>query len=266
MTGLDEPTMHRRAVSVARRYLSGAGRASLLAYRMDPQVEVDVMAHALLGDGRVVVALGPQGADIVGDVVDIRLDVEKFAPDAALLIRSGTLHGLGQLTWLDGRSEDLPGLVGAVAGMPGVRIGVLSLPRLLLHDSAGVTVLHADELLPGGEDCSSLRLDELAATEVVAAVGDSGWLDIISSVLAGRQAGAELGRIELRATCSHTLGSVRCLDVDALGVTVMHIAATHATTVFVPFDAEAGTPDEVRAGLARMLESTVAVDQAGATS
>lgn len=252
MAGVDAPTMHRRAVNVARRCLAGAGRGSLLAYRTDPQLEIDVMAHGMLDDGTVVVALGSHAWELVDDAVDVRLDVEKFAPDASLLIRSGTLHGLGRLTWEVDEAGDLPGLVGAVAGMPGVRVGVLALPRLLLHDSAGVTVLKAEELRPCPEADAAGVLDELGAVEAVAAVGTEGWLDIIASVLSGRVVGAELGRIELRETCSHTLGSVRCLDVDVMGVTVMHIADTHATTVFVPFATEAGTLDDVRARLAGM--------------
>lgn len=242
--------MRRRGVAAARRMLAGAGRASLFAFRASPQSTMDVLAHGLLEDGDVVVAVSVTDEFVASHPeLDVRLDIEKNAPDPMVLIRSATMHALCVMSWLsDGAGMELPGLVGTVAGIPGVRLARVETSRVLLHDCAGVTAYALSDLMHG---TGAPQLEEFDAVQAVAEIGDEARLRIIESVLTGRVRGVEFDRIEISATCSHTLGTVRCLDVDSLGVTLMHIAAAHATTFYVPFDDEAGTLSKLRAGLER---------------
>lgn len=242
--------MRRRGISAASRMLSGSGRASLFAFRVSPQTTMDVLAHGLLEDGDLIVAVSvtEEFAEAHPEV-DVRLDIEKNAPDPAVLIRSATLHALCVMSWLPADpGMDLPGLVGAVAGVPGVRLARVETSRVLLHDCAGVTAHAMADVLDAR---ANQGVEEFDAVAAVAEIGDEARLRIIESVLTGRVRGVEFDRIEISGTCSHTLGTVRCLDVDSFGVTLMHIASTHATTFYVPFDDEAGTLSKLRAGLER---------------
>ena len=49
-------TLRERSLSLARRLLAGAGRASLVAYDLAPLVEAGALSHGLSADGDLVVA------------------------------------------------------------------------------------------------------------------------------------------------------------------------------------------------------------------
>ncbi|GAB3814157.1 hypothetical protein GCM10028820_09650 [Tessaracoccus terricola] len=254
--------MHRRAVSVASRLLGGSGRAELFVFRAEPQYSIEVLAHGTLPDGTFVVAAAGGGHDAGGDeALDVRLDVEKDAPEPALRIRAATMHALGRLRWVDEEylarpevSGHLPGMVAALAGKPGVRIGAVDVVRVLLHDCAGIIPLTWRELREEGLSAPFPQfMDELSGAEAVSALTAAQWVEIIQSVLTGRIPGEELTRWDLPTVCSHTIGTVRCVDVDSTGVTVMHFTAMEATTVYVPFPEPVRDVAGVRTGLEALL-------------
>ncbi|TRY17489.1 DUF2470 domain-containing protein [Tessaracoccus rhinocerotis] len=266
--GVDAQTMHRRAVSVANRLLGGSGRAELFAFRAQPQHSIPVLAHGTLPDGTFVVAasISNDGVGAGEQSFDVRLDVEKDAPEATLRIRAATMHALGRLTWVDEEfssgptmAGQLPELVAGLAGMPGVRIGTVEFPKVLLHDCAGIIPLTSTEIGTAGKTEPFPQFgEELSAAEAVASMAVAEWVEVIEAVLTGRLPGEELTRVHLPTGCAHTLGTVRCVDVDATGVTVMHFTAMDATTVFVPFAAPVADVDGLRAGLEALLASSLA--------
>lgn len=247
-TGVDPATMHARAVSVARRLLQGSGRASLLAYRESPQLALSVLAHELLPDGRLIVAVsdgGATGAD--GEVIDVRMDIEKDAPEPDLRIRAASMHALGALSWLDGEVVGLRGLVADLQGIAGVRLATVRTPRLLLHDCAGVTPIGWEEVADGGGVRATPGLfEELDAAEAVAGLPAAVRVGIVEAVVSGRREGEVLARLEFPAACPEAFGTVRCVDVDAHGVSLMHFRSSGATTVFVPFADAAADLDTLR--------------------
>src|SRR5690606_26146946 len=113
-----------------------------------------------LPDGTFVVAasISNDGVGAGEQSFDVRLDVEKDAPEATLRIRAATMHALGRLTWVDEEfssgptmAGQLPELVAGLAGMPGVRIGTVEFPKVLLHDCAGIIPLTSTEIGTAGK-------------------------------------------------------------------------------------------------------------------
>lgn len=263
LPGVDAQVMRRRALSVASRLLAGAGRAEVLAFRAQPQRTFPVLAHALLPDGSFVVAVSA-GADVRSASLDVRLDIGKDAPEPTLRIRAATLHALGHLVWMDAgvgepESLQLPTLLGELADVPGVRLARIDFAKVLLHDCAGVTALPWGELQQEApRNPFPLGADELTAAEAVSAMTTAQWVEVVQAVLTGRRPGVELSRIELGAVCSHNTGSVRCVDVDTTGVTVMHFGSTGAATIYVPFETPVTDLGGVRAGLGVLLASSLA--------
>lgn len=255
-------TLRQHSVSMARRLLAGAGRASVLAFRTEPQICLDTVVHGLALDGALVVAVAvdAQSEELVGST-DVRLDVEKYAPDPALSIRAATLHALGTLEWVEPQTAArwkaegrLPGLVADLVDAPGIRLATVEIARVLVHDCAGVTALDwADVTEPTAPAVFPSLFDELEAVDVVCHVSDGEWLRVIEGVLTGRIEGAELARIELRSACHHILGAVSVVDVDAHGLTLMHFTYTHATTLFVPFLSPALSVEDLSSRVGHML-------------
>jgi len=91
---------------MARRLLSGAGCASLTAYRLDDGAPSQLVLHALDVTGSIIVAAHPAADHPMVDVpceapVEVRLDVALEAAEPGLRITTATVHLLGVLTWLD---------------------------------------------------------------------------------------------------------------------------------------------------------------------
>src|SRR5690606_15089198 len=121
----------------------------VLAYRTEPQICLDTVVHGLVLEDVLVVAVTVDDqSDGEAGATDVRLDIEKFAPDAALTIRAATLHALGTLEWVEPqtmarwRAEGkLSGLLADVVDVPGIRLATVDVERVLVHDCAGVTAL-----------------------------------------------------------------------------------------------------------------------------
>lgn len=265
-THLGAPTVHAlpqaRAVSLAQRLLSGAGRASLLAYDLAPAAEASALAHGLSRTGQLLVAC------IADDQIPattwertplrVRFDILKEAPEWSARITACALHLLGTLEWLtdDARAEQLAEGVSPwlaeLASAPGGRLGVVRTDRVLLHDCAGVTPLAMEELadapaFPGADAewearelvgrLSFAELDELLGAAV------AGWS--AATVLAGSSAGG----------CSHLQRQVFCVDVDRTGLTLMDVEPGRTAVVVLSFDQPADSIEELADGLHRLLES-----------
>ena len=106
-------TMRARSVSLARRLLTGAGRASLVAYDLAPLVEAGALSHGLSADGDLVVACLADDAVPATTWTDgplrVRLDILKGAPEWAVRITACAVHLLGTLAlagFLDAELSD----------------------------------------------------------------------------------------------------------------------------------------------------------------
>jgi hypothetical protein len=249
-------------VSLAQRLLSGAGRASLLAYDLAPTTEASALAHGLSRTGELLVAC------IADDEIPattwertplrVRFDIVKEAPEWSARITACALHLLGTLEWLTDETRDRHLADGVspwlteLASSPGGRLGVVQTDRVLLHDCAGVTPLALEELadvpaFPGAEAeweardvvgrLSPAELDELLGAAA------SGWL--AATVLAGSSAGG----------CSHMQRQVYCVDVDRTGLTLMDVEPGRTAVVVLGFDQPADSIEELADGLHQLLES-----------
>lgn len=267
-TGIDEHTQLTRAISTARRLLSGSGRASVLAYRTEPQLSLDAVAHGTLPDGTLVVAACLDDETrlrwLDEGSADVRFDVQKDSPDPAVLIRASSLHLLGVLRWADAiqvgwwLAEDaLPGAVAALAGLPNTLVCTISAPRVLLYDGFGVTALTDEQLAvePWAERAFPDALDEFSAYDVVADISQERLLGLVEGVLVGRVAGVEQSFKPASGICPHLIGTVRCVDIDANGLTLMHLSADATATFFVAFDEPARSLVELSSRVAAVLSA-----------
>ncbi len=259
-----------RAASLARRLLSGAGRASLLAYDLAPSVEASALAHGLSRSGELLVAC------IADDEIPattwertplrVRLDIVKEAPEWSARITAGALHLLGTLEWLTGDVRDqrladgLSPWLAELASAPGGRLGVVRTDRVLLHDCAGVTPLAYEELddeppaFPTAEEEWEARevVGRLAADELdsLLSAAASGWEAAV--VLTGSSTGG----------CPHLGRQVFCVDVDRTGLTLMEARPGSAAVVVLGFDQPANSIEELADGLHQLLESAATAQRA----
>lgn len=259
-----------RAVSLAQRLLSGAGRASLLAYDLAPAAEASALAHGLSRTGELLVAC------IADDEIPattwertplrVRLDIVKEAPEWSARITACALHLLGTLEWLtdDIRDQRLADGVSPwlaeLATAPGGRLGVVRTDRVLLHDCAGVTPLALEELadepeaFPGADaewEARELvgRLSPAELDELLDAAA-SGWP--AATVLAGSSTGG----------CPHMERQVYFVDVDRTGVTLMAVDSGQTVVVVLGFDQPADSIEELADGLHQLLESAMTAQRA----
>ncbi|WP_341769383.1 hypothetical protein [Actinomyces bowdenii] len=284
------PDIAHRARRTARRLLSGAGSAAVTAYRIDPSAPAAYVAHALLNDGRILIAACPApGAPLAiapdGLATEVRLDITLDAAEPGVRITAATAHLLGSLTWIEEQGtegvlasartpachcaitgDDPLERVGQVAGWPGGRLGVIATERVMLHCVTGVSSHTIPEVLaidgqgaesaaqhPSASAWSSHEV--LAAHESVAAVGELGLQAICDAVSSGEALGWVCSTRPSVGVCSSLWGRILCVDVDAHGATLMRITAEEITTLVVAF------PDGPRAAheVGQSLESMAAV-------
>lgn len=254
-------TMRARSVSLARRLLAGAGRASLVAYDLAPLKEAGALCHGLSAGGHLVVACLADDESPATTWDDgslrVRLDVVKEAPESAVRITACAVHLLGVLEWLPG--ELLPGyLAGAdldprlveIATTVGGRLGVVRTDRVLVHDSAGVLPLSFDEAVgtsfPDAEQ-------EWAARDLIGRLTAGQLAGLVEAAASGWGAGVTLSTREEHA-CSHTEGQVFCVDVDRTGLTLMSVDPGRASVHFVGFDEPADDIDELTDRLGQLVD------------
>ena len=261
-----------RVVSLAHRMLAGAGRANVVAYRLEGQPTLPCLAHGFMPNGRMVMAAAPH-PDVAaltpaGQTVDVRVDIAKFAPDPSVRIVAASAHFLAGLEWLTPGETDellmtgeLPELVAAVADTASGRLAIVSTARVVVHDGSGATPLSVDQVRAFGRELG----DSIAAvnTEAVA-------LDAAVSVdpidLAGMCDAAENGWIPAHLLtrkpssggCAHTRNRDFVVDVDLTGVTVLREGSTATSVYFVPFHRPTSSAQDLADNLASLLGTPAA--------
>lgn len=242
----DARALQVRDASVARRLLAGAGSASFVAFRHDAHRDIDVLAHGLTDDGRLVVATAQDVSHLPTDEsIEIRLDVRREATEARVRILAATAHLLGRLDWVgaDERAEllatgALPDDVALVASAPTAALGVVDTDRVLLHDAGGVTPMSFAQLLADAPLFPSAT-QEVDAHEVFAAVPTHIVGELFEAIVDGSRPGWVMSSKPASPGCTHSIGRVYCVDVDATGVTLMKVGAQETTVVFTAFAEQA---------------------------
>lgn len=246
-----------RVRSLARRMLSGAAAASLVAYRHG--VGVDAVAHGLLDDGTLVVSAVPEhplDAVAPGDPIDVRLDLVKQSPDPTVSLVAASAHLLGTLAWATGAEAmalraagRLPLMVEAMLTAPGARLGFVDVGRLVLHDLTGATVVPFDSLVDEEQP-----LDAYGAFAAVAGLDTATLKDLCWAVMVEAIPGIATSKGPLPGVCSHTADRVFCVDVAPTGLTLMLVGRHETLTVFARFERPAASDADLVAQVARLVE------------
>lgn len=265
-------TMRARSVSLARRLLSGSGRAAMVAYDLEPLVEARALCHGMTATGDLVVACLADDAVPAttwsGDALRVRLDIVKEAPESAVRITACALHLLGTLEWVDEddiqdfiADADLDPQVTDLATMVGGRLGVVRSDRVLVHDSAGVSPLSFGEVAglhpaagPRPSGCRSFpdADQEWSARDLVGRLSAAQLTGLMTAAAEGWDAGVKLSS-RAEVTCSHTEGRVFCVDIDRTGLTLMSVTLGRASVQFLAFDKPADALDELADRLGQLV-------------
>lgn len=238
-----------RTASVACRLLSGTGSATLAAYRINPHAAIPVIAHGATTDGLIAVVLGDADSLPDADLIDVRFDVVKHAPEITARITAATLHSLAVLSWIHDDERAVweaqgaaPEHVLAAASAPGSRLAALSVRRTVLYDASGVHRVPleriAGQLSRLGEQGSApfpLGSDEFEVAETVRAHVNGELGCLMECVLANTCAGAVLRRDPSCGVPEEARGITWCVDVDSTGVTLMHTGPENTVTAFAAF-------------------------------
>lgn len=273
---------------MARRLLSGAGCATLTAYRYGG-VCSQIALHALDSDGRVLVAARPLPdhplASLDDDeIVEVRLDVTLEAAEPGLRITTATAHLLGALRWL-GRAEAALVLAGGSAAChcpitgenplvgladlacaPGGRLGVIETERVMVHDAMGVSGHSIEQVLSLGEGAPVLlwsSFDALSAHEEVSELGDAALDILCTAVGKGAVAGIVCSHRPAAGLCPSLWGRVLCVDVAPDAVTLMRLSRTCIDTLQVWLPDRMRRACEVAPYLRRLVQDALLADALG---
>ena len=258
---------------MARRLLSGAGCASLTAYRLDADASAQLVLHALDVTGSIIVAAHPATDHPMAEVpcespIEVRLDVALEAAEPGLRITTATVHLLGVLTWLDDIESDAV-LSGSVAGChcaitgedpltelaelasaPGGRLGVIETSRIMVHDAMGVSGHTMEEVLdPEAKGVRPLlwsAFETFSAQEEVKALGEGALEVLCDGVEQGSVPGIICSRRPSDGLSASLWGRVLCVDVSPHTVTLLRLQreSTDTLQIFLP----AGTTRAHEAG------------------
>lgn len=255
--------------SVAHRILAGAGSASMLAYRTDPLIGFDYLAHGLTSNGELAVVCFPETSELL-DLdreadLEVRLDVVKEAVDAEVSIVSATLHLLGKLRWLSeseasnwALSGVLPPRLAALALAGNALAGVISTERVLLHDATGVTPMPFAEVIAWDEDSECpifpAHDEEFDAYHLVADRSQDELHAIADALVGAILPGWVVNRPG--NACPHTWGKIFCVDVDRHGVLLMRVHEQSNDTCFLAFSDEVTSFSELMQCLGEAAESS----------
>lgn len=261
MTYTSESRTPQAAISsrrMARRLLSGAGCASLTAYRLDDGAPSQLVLHALDVTGSIIVAAHPAADHPMVDVpceapVEVRLDVALEAAEPGLRITTATVHLLGVLTWLDDGGRDAV-LSGSVAGChcaitgedpltdlaelaraPGGRLGVVETSRIMVHDAMGVSGHTMEEVLD--PDAKGVRpllwsaSETFGAQDEVKALGEGALEVLCDGVEQGSVPGIICSRRPSGGLHEALWGRVLCVDVFPHAVTLLRLGRETTDTL-----------------------------------
>ena len=261
MTYTDESRTPQAAIAsrrMARRLLSGAGCATLTAYRLDAGAPSQLVLHALDVTGSIIVAAHPAADHPMVDVpceapVEVRLDVALEAAEPGLRITTATVHLLGVLTWLDDGGRDAV-LSGSVAGChcaitgedpltdlaelaraPGGRLGVVETSRIMVHDAMGVSGHTMEEVLD--PDAKGVRpllwsaSETFGAQDEVKALGEGALEVLCDGVEQGSVPGIICSRRPSGGLHEALWGRVLCVDVSPHAVTLLRLGRETTDTL-----------------------------------
>ncbi|WP_288783040.1 hypothetical protein [uncultured Cutibacterium sp.] len=265
-------TLSQRCSSLARRILSGAGMATMVAHTMISAHEspeewtCDLQAHGITASGRFLVALRSHPTQALCQVpaglpTDVRLEISKDAPEPAIRLLAASLHVLATVTWLTPDQIDhllatdvLPSEVSIIAGFDDALIGVIAPHRAILHDAMGSTEIDipalindipADEVFPSAED-------ELSALDIVASLGNLHLSQLCDGVRKKTVLGCSCWSRATHHACPHTVGRVFCADIDRTGLTLMYVNPDQTGAMFIPLEQDATSLTELKAAVARL--------------
>lgn len=274
--GVLADTLHARSLSLARRLLAGAGRASLVAYDLEPMVEAGAICHGLNARGDLVVACLPNPevpATLWHDTpLRVRVDVVKEAPEWAVRITACAVHLLGELEWLPDEivpefvaDGGLPPQLIELGSAPGGRVGIVRTDRVLVHDSAGVTPLPFGQVVDrqpstGSDGCRSFpdADQEWAVRDVVGTLAPWQAAGLVQAAAHGWTSAITLST-RGESACPHLEGQVYVVDVDRTGLTLMTVRHGEATVQFFAFARPVDVLDELADRLDQLIEAGVAV-------
>ena len=265
-------TLSQRCSSLARRILSGAGMATMVAHSMISAHEspeewtCDLQAHGITASGRFLVALRSHPTQALCQVpaglpTDVRLEISKDAPEPAIRLLAASLHVLATVTWLTPDQIDhllatdvLPSEVSIIAGFDDALIGVIAPHRAILHDAMGSTEIDipalindipADEVFPSAED-------ELSALDIVASLGNLHLSQLCDGVRKKTVLGCSCWSRATHHACPHTVGRVFCADIDRTGLTLMYVNPDQTGAMFIPLEQDATSLTELKAAVTRL--------------
>lgn len=264
---VSDTSVREWAVSLAYRMLTGAGNASVVAYRVAGQPVLDALAHGMTDRGEILVAGVPSGDPaqdelmLPGRVLKIRMDISKLAPEPRVTILAASAHMLGTLQWLDGpRAAEVlsdavvSDTVRAVAESPRGVLGIVRVERVVLHDGAGVTGIDHERL---AAHRPAAPVDELEAVglDVALGVDPTDLAALCDAVSQGWVPAHMLSEKPAAGGCSHTINRDYVVDVDTAGLTVLRNGAERTSVYFIPFGSAAG--DDVAARIDALFGTRV---------
>lgn len=262
--------MAGRSRSIAHRLLCGTGCGSLLAYRQEPQVSIDFLAHGLTHSGHIVVACCPTPGDEVHEMpsaepIAVRLDITRASCEPSVHIISSAVHLLGTLEWMPPQvaaqllaEEQLPPRVASTVAHPFGRLGVIRTQRVLLHDSTGVTPMAFGSLMEASTAMPFPTIEEeFDAFDTAMGLGEDALWAIAEAIDGERIAGRVCSRHNVTAGCPHTWNRIYCVDVDCYGLTLMAVEPTTTSTFFAPFETPVTTADALGEALSGLTEQLV---------
>lgn len=248
--------------STARRLLDGAGRATVVAYRDDPDRPHAVLAHGLTPADLIAVALHDgEGLPEPNQCGEVRLRIDQHGADPSLRVATASLHALAHLRVVDDSELDtlrsldlLPTDVGwaAEAGAP---VALLALDRVVLHGQGGVSAHRLADVV--GEQTFPRAVEEWECREIVAGLGAERTENLLADVLTGRRPGS-VGHEHRTPTSALThVGRTLLADVDSIGCTWLRVEQDRTRTVFAAFPRPVTSVAELGAAVAGLTQPAV---------
>ncbi|KUG52425.1 hypothetical protein AVL62_13900 [Serinicoccus chungangensis] len=247
--------------STAARLVHGAGRATVVAYRDDPDRSLHVLAHGLTAADVPVVALPADSLDPSRSCREVRLRIDRHGADPRTRVSVASLHALAHLRIMDEgetRAMSSLGLLPPEVDWPatsGAQVALLCLDRLLLHDQAGVTPMAFAEVVD--PPCFPARAQEWLCRDAVEELGAGRIGQILDEVVCGSREGLVGPGHPTPPSMSPVVGQRVLADVDSTGCTWLEVGTASTRTVFVPFDASVRCLEDLQAALGSLAQPAV---------